>query len=289
MHILFIIVSVLLLLTIFISSVALWNRLASNKWLNTPFPFGKMISTSCGKRFINIQGSGRSEKGSLPRTFDRISAELLDLLDTAGVKPPYILVGHSLGGMLMTRFAQLYPEKVKSALLVDPAPLELDGFKEAVNAKIYKQLVDKILILKMMKRLGKLGIIRLLGFCPFKLPPDAKKYFVEHASTPFSAESAIEEFAHMEEGSGMIKKSSFPKIPLTVLSRSAGRNVEIMVKQKIPRETAEKVELVWQETLKQYLKLSPLSRWLVVPDTTHTIHIDQPAAVISEIEKFLIP
>jgi pimeloyl-ACP methyl ester carboxylesterase len=46
------------------------------------------------------------------------------LLTEAGIKPPYILVGHSFGGLVMRRFALNYPEEVTSVLLVDPMRCE---------------------------------------------------------------------------------------------------------------------------------------------------------------------
>ena len=46
-------------------------------------------------------------------------AELRSLMQRAGVKPPYVLVGHSLGGIYMLDFAQRYPEEVAGLVLVD--------------------------------------------------------------------------------------------------------------------------------------------------------------------------
>jgi pimeloyl-ACP methyl ester carboxylesterase len=46
------------------------------------------------------------------------------MLEGAGIKPPYILVGHSFGGMVMRRFALSYPEEVTSIVLVDPMRCE---------------------------------------------------------------------------------------------------------------------------------------------------------------------
>jgi pimeloyl-ACP methyl ester carboxylesterase len=46
------------------------------------------------------------------------------MLQRTGHKPPYILVGHSFGGLVMRRFALLYPDEVASVLLVDPMRCE---------------------------------------------------------------------------------------------------------------------------------------------------------------------
>ena len=57
------------------------------------------------------------------------------MLHEAGIKPPYILVGHSFGGLVMRKFALLYPEEVSSIILVDPMRCEewppLDPTKQA--------------------------------------------------------------------------------------------------------------------------------------------------------------
>jgi pimeloyl-ACP methyl ester carboxylesterase len=45
-------------------------------------------------------------------------------LKSADIKPPYILVGHSFGGLVMRRYALLYPDEVAGVVLVDPMRCE---------------------------------------------------------------------------------------------------------------------------------------------------------------------
>jgi pimeloyl-ACP methyl ester carboxylesterase len=80
-------------------------------------------------------GLGWSSPSRTARTPGNIVVELHQLLDGAGIKPPYILVGHSFGGLVMRRFALLYPEEVSSIVLVDPMRCDewppLDPTKQA--------------------------------------------------------------------------------------------------------------------------------------------------------------
>ena len=81
-------------------------------------------------------GLGWSSPCRTARTPGNIAAELHELLSGAGIKPPYILVGHSFGGLVMRRFALMYPEEVASVILVDPMRCEewppLDETKQAM-------------------------------------------------------------------------------------------------------------------------------------------------------------
>lgn len=68
-------------------------------------------------------GYGRSEPGPLPRDARREAAELKTLLEKASVSGPYVLVGHSLGGLNAMVFAAQYPDDVAGLVLLDPPPL----------------------------------------------------------------------------------------------------------------------------------------------------------------------
>lgn len=69
-------------------------------------------------------GLGFSSRCRTPRTPGNISVELHDMLKEAGIKPPYILVGHSFGGLVMRRFAIEYSDEVMGVVLVDPMRCE---------------------------------------------------------------------------------------------------------------------------------------------------------------------
>ena len=66
-------------------------------------------------------GFGWSDAGPMPRTAARLAHELRVLLERAGIPPPFVLVGHSFGGLVMRTFASRYRTDVAGLVLVDPA------------------------------------------------------------------------------------------------------------------------------------------------------------------------
>ncbi len=67
----------------------------------------------------NRPGYGKSDKPSTPRDGKTVVEELRQLLREQGLRPPYTLVGHSLGGLYMQMYARAYPQEVQGVVLVD--------------------------------------------------------------------------------------------------------------------------------------------------------------------------
>jgi pimeloyl-ACP methyl ester carboxylesterase len=65
-------------------------------------------------------GLGLSDPSPRPRTVQEMAAELHSLLRNANVPPPYILVGHSLGGTIVQFFAHANATEIAGLVLVDP-------------------------------------------------------------------------------------------------------------------------------------------------------------------------
>lgn len=69
---------------------------------------------------IDRPGYGDSPRATGPRDPCTQARELRASLQTAGLPPPYLLVGHSLGGLYQHAFSRLYPQEVAGLLLIEP-------------------------------------------------------------------------------------------------------------------------------------------------------------------------
>jgi len=105
-------------------------------------------------------GFGWSDAGPLPRTAGRIADELRALLDRGGIAPPFVLVGHSFGGLVMRIFARRYRRDVSGLVLVDPAHPE-DWISPAPKEQIK---IDRgIRLCRYGVTAAQLGVARLVG------------------------------------------------------------------------------------------------------------------------------
>jgi pimeloyl-ACP methyl ester carboxylesterase len=88
------------------------------------FHIQEVVARFTGTASYDRGGLGWSSPCRTARTPANIAAELHQMLESAGIKPPYVLVGHSFGGLVMRRFALMYPSEVASVVLVDPMRCE---------------------------------------------------------------------------------------------------------------------------------------------------------------------
>jgi pimeloyl-ACP methyl ester carboxylesterase len=80
----------------------------------------------------------RSNPAPMPRTGSDVVTELHDLLAAASVPGPYVLTGHSLGGLFNLLYARTYPEQVSGLVMVDNTPPPL---KRLMTSRQWQELV----------------------------------------------------------------------------------------------------------------------------------------------------
>jgi pimeloyl-ACP methyl ester carboxylesterase len=113
-------------------------------------------------------GMGWSEMGPDPRDARQITGELHTLLSEAGIESPYVLVGHSFGGMYMQTYAARYPDEVAGVALVDSST-DPDQFSHQPEGRdSYEPQKQRFAVVPQLVRLGvslpaRLGVVRLLS------------------------------------------------------------------------------------------------------------------------------
>lgn len=81
-------------------------------------------------------GYGDSNSTAEDRSAREIVEELRALLKAAHVEPPYVLVGHSIGGLYANLFARLHPDEIAGVVLVDARPPDFSERCKAAGALV---------------------------------------------------------------------------------------------------------------------------------------------------------
>jgi pimeloyl-ACP methyl ester carboxylesterase len=94
-----------------------WGE-ASSEWAEIAVELSRTVLVCTFDR----AGYGGSDPGPMPRTPRANADDLRALLAAAGVRAPFVLVGHSLGGLNAQAYWSQYPEEVAGLVLFDPPP-----------------------------------------------------------------------------------------------------------------------------------------------------------------------
>jgi pimeloyl-ACP methyl ester carboxylesterase len=104
-------------------------------------------------------GAGWSEAGPAPRDAQQIATELHTLLAQAGISGPYVLAGHSIGGLYVRAFAGRYPDEVAGLVLVDAS--HPDQMTRSPETRAEQESFMRLF--KWFPLLARLGVLRISG------------------------------------------------------------------------------------------------------------------------------
>ncbi|MBC3758175.1 alpha/beta hydrolase [Hyunsoonleella sp. SJ7] len=104
----------------------------------------------------NRPGYSNSTNNKLPNSVQEVAQQLRENLKKENIEPPYILVGHSLGGLFINMYARLYPDEVAGVVFIDAShPEQFEYFKNEQKL-LYNMLISST---KMGKRQYEFDII----------------------------------------------------------------------------------------------------------------------------------
>lgn len=84
---------------------------------STVMPFVAQVTSAVA---YSRAGNGNSEEGVFPRSYQQIVLELRAMLDSLdGIVPPFVLVGHSAGGIIVRYYASKFDNEVTGLVIVD--------------------------------------------------------------------------------------------------------------------------------------------------------------------------
>lgn len=221
-----------------------------------------------------------------PRTSGQIAEQLHSLLRAAGVARPYVLVGHSNGGMLVRLFQSRFPDEVVGAVLVDSSTEDMDDLFAGK-----KQVREPPDLRSAWRREPLLRVLMWTGVVRWQLRARAPEHFVRAVGAAVLEEgiylmnqpkwypAAVAELDGMPASYDELHATrGLGDLPLVVLT--SGRFVP---NGSYSPDEQLRMRRIWLEQIQPPLaKLSVRGRQLVV-DSGHMIPIEAPGAVVQAI------
>ena len=230
-------------------------------------------------------GMGFSDPGPGSISVGTLTGDLERLLSAAGVRPPYVIVASSVGGLTAELFARRHPDRVAGMVFVDA------GYSGALDR--YSHEWSPLLAMEVcaVPVAARLGVLRLLD--PMRLrqgkPEDAARDVAAlYRVAPMST------FCGMMRGFPQTQEElraapPFPAtMPLVVLT-AASHGDRLIDSLTLPRlrAFAESVSREWGPLQLALAQRSRRGTWRVVPGSTHLIANTHPYAVTSAVFEVL--
>jgi pimeloyl-ACP methyl ester carboxylesterase len=222
-------------------------------------------------------GSGWSDASRAPRAVPQVAGELHSLLTEMHIPTPFVLVGHSLGGLYAHYYARRYPGEVGGLVLVD-----------STHPRIYQHLPPALARknrgeLRMRLIFARLGILRfgwLSVPAPDKLPAELHKVYTERMLRPAHWSSLLSQNQCMNADIPALfdDLDPFPVIPVTVLTPRSVKWLADLTPD-LPR--------LWQNAQKELARLSPMGRLKFV-NGSHSIPDDNPKTIVDAVAEMVI-
>jgi pimeloyl-ACP methyl ester carboxylesterase len=185
------------------------------------------------------------------------------LLRQARVPGPYVLVGHSLGGLPVRVFAHEYAADVAGVVLIESMSPSTAPPSAPTAPPHTGPRSGGDWLLTLPARIGLLRLLaRPLGLTA-GLSPEVAGAYAAHAVTPRSLQTMLDEGRAIPESlaqAGAV--TSLGAVPLIVLSRGRDQDPE------------------WQRKQADLLRLSSNSHHLIADQSGHNVQLDQPAAAV---------
>jgi pimeloyl-ACP methyl ester carboxylesterase len=215
-------------------------------------------------------GLGYSDSSRQARTSNVMATELHALLHAADIAPPYILVGHSLGGFTVRLFASLYRNELAGMVLLDAShPDQENRFPPELKNMEGTWLREA----EFIEYTTPFGIPRLIGLCD-----DEPAQRAAECNWHTAREGVAEMKAFPESAAQTAATGSLGDMPLAVLSHDPDKP-----SADLPPDLARPTNDAWEKMQEELSHLSTRGTQTIAKNSAHYIQIDRPDVVIEAV------
>lgn len=233
-------------------------------------------------------GYGWSDPGPTPRDAAAIIADLQTLLDRTNETGPFVLVGHSYGGMLMRLFAAENPDLTAGVVLVDSShpdqTARFPALYQEAEAQLLTDLADQYVLPKFYANIGLLPLIVDRLATNNTLPEAAREPTrALLASDTDYYDTMLDEVRILSQSIEQVRAAGNPFADSPLIVLAAGRADEPYPEVGLTEEIVLDKQAVWLELQAELAALSVDSELIVIEDSGHYIQYEQPEIVVDAI------
>lgn len=239
-------------------------------------------------------GLGFSDPANRPNTAENVAEDLHRLLAGAGVKPPYVMVGNSLGGANVQVYAYRYPAEVKGLVLVEPAHEDgdsrLDKASQGNLKKILAMAAEQnrhcLAAAENGFKPGSEERMNCIGNPAENYGPVLGAAVTSAITKPAYWRATVDEWDVIKASDEQLRKRRRPfgDLPVVVLTRGVSPYAVPGKPQSALNKAMEDENAAIQ---KETAALSTRGQQRVVPGAGHVIHADKPEAVVDAVLEVL--
>jgi pimeloyl-ACP methyl ester carboxylesterase len=232
-------------------------------------------------------GLGWSDPSPYSRDAYTMAMELHTMLVNANISEPYILVGHSLGGVVARQFAAKYPREIAGLVMVDSAHEQQVKYFPEPLVRMINSMKGMMGVMKLMSDPGIFSLKPSLisigdnGKLSGELVSQMRGVMASsncHAKTLIAETEAV-------FGSKIQPVPSLGDIPLTVISH--GQLDANTVPSRLGDQVRQEYEDAWQKLQVEITSLSTRGRRIVAERSGHNVIFDQPEIIVEAILEML--
>ncbi|MBE1440862.1 alpha/beta fold hydrolase [Paenibacillus sp. OAS669] len=251
----------------------------SLSWRNIP----ERLAENAAVVAYDRAGYAWSESASTERTGANIVQELHAALEKEGVGGPYLLVGHSLGGLYARLFAQTYSNEVMGLVLIDARPENDERETKPILEKENFAKTPPASILKLLKLSG--GFRLFQNYLLEGLVSEADRgQFLDVIATPSYFEAKEQEGNLAQSTEDAVRGQTLGSLPVRVIARGLPQNYTAF---GISEDGGKRLEEIWQAGQRNMLNISTNSELIVAKNSGHMVIHDEPDLVIETIRNLL--
>lgn len=269
-------------------TIVMLSGLGTVSPINDFMPLAEMLGKNYKVAIVEYLGYGFSEDTNVDRTNENIINEVRSALKQVNLKPPYILMPHSMSGVYSLYYAKTYPNEVKGIIGIDqsmPNQTKYIANGKGSGTEKIDAILSKVMDFTGISRIiaktpvfdEYINLLNAGGYYSKEQIEEIKEVYSEHSIS----NAVINESNHITSNNKQLYDVRYPEnLPVLSFLSSEGVN---LVKELVEKKEMDKG---WDELHKEVIT-NPSIQKIICLDGSHYLHWTNAEKIAEMTKEFL--